>query len=64
MNFPVWALLEKNAGDKPHQSVEALKRSLVKAWDKIPQSTLRAIISDVPQSFKAVIENNGGPFEN
>ena len=41
MDYCVWGILESEACDSSHTSVEALKRSLLKAWGKIPQEKLR-----------------------
>uniref|UniRef100_A0A914D522 Uncharacterized protein n=1 Tax=Acrobeloides nanus TaxID=290746 RepID=A0A914D522_9BILA len=36
MDYSIWSILEAEACSKPHQSIDALKKSLVKAWNKIP----------------------------
>ena len=63
MDFSVWNLLEKEACKTPHKSIGGLKRSLLKAWDKIPQKSLRAICMSVNGRLEKVIENLGGHFE-
>uniref|UniRef100_A0A914D040 Uncharacterized protein n=1 Tax=Acrobeloides nanus TaxID=290746 RepID=A0A914D040_9BILA len=40
MDYSIWSILEAAACSKPHQSIEALKKSLVKAWNAIPQDII------------------------
>ena len=44
MDFCVWSFLETKACSVAHTSVEALKRSLVQLWAKIPQEHYRAAV--------------------
>uniref|UniRef100_A0A914E4I8 Uncharacterized protein n=1 Tax=Acrobeloides nanus TaxID=290746 RepID=A0A914E4I8_9BILA len=37
LDYSLWSILKAEACSKPHQSAEALKKSLVKAWNAIPQ---------------------------
>uniref|UniRef100_A0A914DWL6 Transposase n=1 Tax=Acrobeloides nanus TaxID=290746 RepID=A0A914DWL6_9BILA len=52
------------ACSKPHQSVEALKKSLVKAWNAIPQEVIDRIVNDFPKRLKKCIDARGDHFEN
>ena len=49
---------------KPHQSIEALKKSLVKAWNAIPQEIIDKAVDDFPKRLKKCIEAGGGHFES
>lgn len=45
------------------QSLDSLKNSLQREWDKIPQDFLRATVDAVPTRLKACIAANGNRFE-
>ena len=49
---------------KPHQSVEALKKSLVAAWNKIPQEVIDRSVDDFPMRLQKCIDAGGGHFEH
>ena len=51
-NFCVWFILKADACASSHDSVKALKGSLKKAWDQIPQETLRKAL----HSFRCRLE--------
>ncbi|KIH67820.1 hypothetical protein ANCDUO_01845 [Ancylostoma duodenale] len=63
MDYSVWAILEEKACAKQHGSVDALKISRKKAWEDIPQETLRAAVESYPKRLKAVIKAKGGHIE-
>src|SRR3569623_1431371 len=48
MDYSIWSILEAEACSKPHQSIEALKKSLVKAWNAIPQDIIDKAVDDFP----------------
>ncbi|KIH59283.1 hypothetical protein ANCDUO_10489 [Ancylostoma duodenale] len=48
MEDSIWAILEGKACAKRHGSVDALKSSFKKAWEEIPQETLRAAVESYP----------------
>jgi hypothetical protein len=56
--------LENEACSKAHQSVEALKRSLVKEWNKIPQEVIDRAVNDLPKRLNKFIDAQGGHFED
>ena len=64
MDYSIWSILEAEAYSKPHQSIEALKKSLVKAWNAIPQDIIDKVVDDFPKRLKKCIEAGGGHFEN
>ena len=47
-----------------HQSIDELKRSLVKAWNKIPQEVIDRAVDDFPKRLQKCIDAGGGHFEN
>ena len=63
-DFSLWSILENEACSKPHQSIEALKKSLVKAWNAIPQEVIDRAVDDFPKRLKKCIDAQGGHFEN
>uniref|UniRef100_A0A914E189 Transposase n=1 Tax=Acrobeloides nanus TaxID=290746 RepID=A0A914E189_9BILA len=48
----------------PHQSIEALKKSLIKAWNAIPQEVIDRAVDDFPKRLKKCIDAQGGHFES
>ena len=64
LDYSIWSILEAEACSKPHQSVEALKKSLVAAWNKIPQKVIDRAVDDFPKRLQKCIEARGGHFEN
>jgi hypothetical protein len=64
LDYSLWSILEAEACSKPHQSIEALKKSLVKAWNNIPQEVIDRAVDDFPKRLKKCVEAGGGHFEN
>ena len=56
-------ILQEEACSNPHQSVQALKKSLIKAWDKIPLETVQKAVDDFPKRLSMCIGAKGGYFE-
>jgi hypothetical protein len=52
----LWAVLEDMACQKHHNSLESLRRSLVKAAAEIPLEMERAATAEWPQRLKACVE--------
>jgi hypothetical protein len=63
LDFFLWSILETNACAKSHTSLDALKRSLVCAWDNIPQDIIRSAVDSVPKRIERVILAEGGYIE-
>ncbi len=63
MDYFVWPYLESQACSKPHNSIAALKASLVQEWDEIPQDMIQNAIDEFPKRLRKCIEANGGHFE-
>uniref|UniRef100_A0A914C4S9 Paired domain-containing protein n=1 Tax=Acrobeloides nanus TaxID=290746 RepID=A0A914C4S9_9BILA len=62
--FSIWSILEAEACSKPHHSIEALKKSLVASWNKIPQDVIDRAVDDFPKRLQKCIDAQGGHFEN
>ena len=63
MDFSIWSILETKACANSHSSIESLKRSLTRAWEQIPQETMRAAVEAFPRRLRAVIQKKGGYIE-
>jgi len=63
MDYSIWGILQEEACSNPHQSVQALKESLIKAWDKIPLETVQKAVDDFPKRLSMCIGAKGGYFE-
>ena len=63
MEFCVWSILEADVCVLSHDSVEALKGSLKKAWDKVPQEVLRKSVDSIRCKLERVIQARGGHIE-
>ncbi|KAI6653097.1 hypothetical protein LOD99_3948 [Oopsacas minuta] len=63
LDFSVWSILQTKACCKSHKNLEALKRSIIRAWNEIPQETMRMAVEAVPSQFRAVIKIKGGYIE-
>ena len=64
MDYSIWSILEAEACSKPHQSVEALEKSSVEAWNKIPQEVIDRSVDDFPIRLQKCIDARGGHFEH
>uniref|UniRef100_A0A914BW50 Transposase n=1 Tax=Acrobeloides nanus TaxID=290746 RepID=A0A914BW50_9BILA len=64
MDFSVWGYLEKKACAKKHTNVEALKRSLVREWDKITPSMCATMVDGFMKRLDACIAAEGGRFDH
>ncbi|KIH66567.1 hypothetical protein ANCDUO_03106 [Ancylostoma duodenale] len=63
MDYSVKAILEEKVCAKRHGSVDALKSSLKKTWEEIPQETLWAAVEFYTKCLKAVIKAKGRHIE-
>jgi len=64
MDYAIWYILETRACMKPHKSVEAVKKSLLREWDSISLEELRSTSENFTKRLKLCIEAEGGYFEN
>ena len=58
----VWPYLQSKACSKPHKTIAALKASLLKEWDAIPQEMIQNAIDNFPKRLRLCIAANGGHF--
>lgn len=63
LDYKIWQHLEEKVSAKPHQNLESLKASLIKAAAGIDMDVVRAAIDDWPRRLRACIQNQGGHFE-
>jgi inhibitor of nuclear factor kappa-B kinase subunit alpha len=63
LDYNLWAVFEDMACRKSHNSLDSLKRSLLKAAAEIPLETVRAAIAEWPERLKACVGAEGGHFE-
>lgn len=63
LDYCLWSVLEEKACRAPHPNLEALKRSLTKAWEEIPQETVRAAVNAFRGRLEGVIQQGGGHIE-
>lgn len=63
LDFSIWSMLESKACAKPHNSIEGLKRSLKKAWNKISIKTVAKVVDNFPKRLQLCITSRGGHFE-
>lgn len=63
MDYSVWSILESRACAKPHKSLEALKQSLRREWDRISPEELRPIAKNFTKRLGLCIAAQGSHFE-
>ena len=63
LDSKLWAVLEDMECQKCHNSLESLKRSLMKAVAEIPLETVCAAIAEWLERLKACVEAEDGHFE-
>lgn len=64
LDYTIWSILKADACSKPHQSIDALKKSLVAAWNRIPQEVIDRAVDAFPKKLQKCIAAGGGHFEN
>ena len=63
MDFSICSILETKACAISHSSIESMKRSFTRAWEQIPQETMRAAVETFPRRLRAVFQMKGGYSE-
>ena len=63
LDFSLWAILEAKACAKEHTNLEALKRSLIKAWESIPEEQVRTACAGFQDKLKKVVMAKGWYIE-
>ena len=49
---------------KQHRSLEAMKRSLIQEWEKLPMTTVRSAIDCWRDRLQHVVDASGGRFKS
>uniref|UniRef100_A0A1I7RU52 DDE_3 domain-containing protein n=1 Tax=Bursaphelenchus xylophilus TaxID=6326 RepID=A0A1I7RU52_BURXY len=63
MDYSVWSLMEARACRKPHKTLESLKQSLQREWEKLSKEELRRIAKNFTSRLGLCIAAKGGHFE-
>jgi len=63
MDYSIWSILEARACAKPHKSLEALKSSLRREWDRLSSEEVRAAAENFRKRLKLCRDAQGGHFE-
>ena len=63
LDYCIWGILEAKVNAKRHTSIESLKATLLREWDRLPMENVRAAIDAWPKRLRAVRKNKGGRFE-
>lgn len=63
LDYSVWSILESRACAKPHQTLAALKQSLIREWDKITVADVRQIAKNFIKRLRLCIKEKGGHIE-
>lgn len=63
MDYSIWSVLEARVCAKPHNSLESLKQTLRKEWDRMSEEELRRVAENFPRRLKLCIKAKGGHFE-
>uniref|UniRef100_A0A8R1HZ35 Uncharacterized protein n=1 Tax=Caenorhabditis japonica TaxID=281687 RepID=A0A8R1HZ35_CAEJA len=63
LDYSVWGVLQNKVCAGPYSSVEALKKTLLEAWDKLPDEYLHATAEAYPRRLRDVIKAKGGRIE-
>ena len=65
VDFAVWGALQQMVYHQQRfDSVDELKRAIVKAWDKLSQAFLDRSIGEWRRRLAAVVQQNGGHIEH
>jgi transposase len=63
MDYAIWSILEQKVSARSYNTVDALKRALIRAWNEISVEQLATIVNDFPKRLSACISAGGGHFE-
>ena len=62
-DYSIWTYVGSKACQCPHNSVNSLKASIKKEWDKIPKDYIQTTCSRFRSQLEAVIDAEGGHIE-
>ena len=60
LNFLIWSILARKAGENTHKTLESLKLSIQEARDDLDAETVRKYCNSAYGRIEAVVEANGG----
>lgn len=63
LDYSIWGILEARVNARRHISVESLKQTLLKEWEKLSMEDVRAAIDTWPTRLSQVNKAKGGRFE-
>ena len=64
LDFFVWGYMLQNLKTKKIHSLDSFKKAIMKIWDEIPMSHIRAACDSFFKRLELVRSNNGGTIEN
>lgn len=63
LDYSIWATVEEGACKKPHPSVPALKKSIVRSWTKMTEDYIKKTCQAFRGRLEAVVAAKGGHIE-
>lgn len=63
LDYSIWGVMEAKVNAKVHRSLDSLKRTLIKEWEKLSMNYVRASIDAWPKRLQAVVDADGGRIE-
>lgn len=60
LDFSIWGILKAKACSKKHSSLEALKQTLTREWNRISQNVIRAACMAFRKRLSLVVKAKGG----
>lgn len=64
MDYSLWSILEARTCSTPHRTVDDLKATLTREWDKISVEEVRKIVENFTKRLTLCIRAKGGYFED
>ena len=64
LEFSIWSILESKVCATKHRSLDSLKHSLKREWERIPQEIMRKAVDAFMGRLDLVIRAKGGHIEN
>ncbi|VDL73182.1 unnamed protein product [Nippostrongylus brasiliensis] len=64
MDYSVWAILERKVCSTRHPNLDSLKEALLKSWDEIDETYLRATCEAFVGRLKNCVKAKGDHFKN
>uniref|UniRef100_A0A914CUL4 Transposase n=1 Tax=Acrobeloides nanus TaxID=290746 RepID=A0A914CUL4_9BILA len=63
LDYAIWGYLEAKACEKPHKSINSLKKAIKKAWDEMFDEMVARVVKSWPGRLQACIDAEGGYIE-